>query len=144
MPAERWETPLTALAGWEHPAWYTLYRCWRELETHHVDLDVGYRMADWPHSYVAWALEDTSAALAAHGFPVGRLEATDLGRGWAVGAGPTVAGEGQALLGWLSGRAGGAALSAGGPLPEPPAWPLPLAPGWRRPESADGLGNLVY
>ena len=31
-------------------AWYTLYRCWRALETHHVDLNVGYRTTDWPRS----------------------------------------------------------------------------------------------
>lgn len=41
MPVERWDTLVTALAGWRHPAWYTLHRCWRELETHHVDLNAG-------------------------------------------------------------------------------------------------------
>ncbi|SOB79753.1 maleylpyruvate isomerase family mycothiol-dependent enzyme [Streptomyces sp. 1331.2] len=130
MPAERWPTLVSALAGWRHPAWFTLHRARRELETHHVDLNLGYRTADWSADYVAWALDATAAALAAHGFPVGRLEATDLGRAWTLGAsGPVVTGPGHLLLGWLAGR---------GPAPEgvgpsvPPPWPLPPAPGWGR------------
>ncbi|MDX3244933.1 hypothetical protein [Streptomyces sp. ME18-1-4] len=42
--------------------------------------------------------------------------------------GPTVVGAGN--LGWLSGRTTAAALTADRPLPDPPAWPLPQAPGW--------------
>ncbi|MGG2464651.1 maleylpyruvate isomerase family mycothiol-dependent enzyme [Streptomyces sp. RGM 3693] len=157
MPAEAWDTRVTALAGWAHPAWYTLYRCWRELETHHVDLDAGYRTAHWPAAYVTWALDGTLAALAARDFPVARVEAVDLGRTWHVArsAGPAVAAPGHVLLGWLSGRAtdttvvvtgaGPGGPSAGEPtaegaaagvampvgrLPVPPVWPLPPAPGW--------------
>ncbi|MFD1933471.1 hypothetical protein ACFSKW_18600 [Nonomuraea mangrovi] len=108
-----------------------LYRCWREVETHHVDLDAGYRTADWPAAYVSWALDDTLTSLAARSFPVGRVEAVDLGRSWTVSpTGPAVAGSGHALLGWLSWRAPCAPPAVGGPLPEPPAWPLPPAPGW--------------
>ncbi|GAA1069092.1 maleylpyruvate isomerase family mycothiol-dependent enzyme [Kitasatospora nipponensis] len=127
MPAERWDTPVTALAGWPHPAWYTLYRCWRELETHLVDLDVGYHPADWPEPYVAWALDDTIAALTARDFPLARVEAVDLGRSWSLAArGPVVTGPGHAVLGWLSGRANGTPPGSDGPLPQPPTWPLPL------------------
>ncbi|MFF9819594.1 maleylpyruvate isomerase N-terminal domain-containing protein [Streptomyces sp. NPDC014006] len=53
MPANRHPTLVCALAGWRHPAWFTLCRAWRELETHHVDLDLGYSPADWPTDYVA-------------------------------------------------------------------------------------------
>ncbi|MER6950865.1 hypothetical protein ABT294_43305 [Nonomuraea sp. NPDC000554] len=131
MPAEAWDNRVTALAGWPHPAWYTLHRCWRELETHHVDLDVGYRTTDWPAAYVTWALGDTCAALAARGFPLARAVAVDLGRSWTPSpAGVAVAGPGHALLGWLSGRSTGAPLTADCPLPDPPAWPLPPAHGW--------------
>lgn len=131
VPAERWSTPVSALAGWRHPAWFTLHRAWRELETHHVDLDLGRSAADWPTGYVTWALGGTAATLAAHGFPVARLTATDLGREWPLAAvGPTVSGPGHALLAWLSGRGSAAALRADGPLPAPPAWPLPPVPGW--------------
>lgn len=131
MPTEAWDTLVTALAGWRHPAWYTLYRCWRELETHHVDLDIGYRTTDWPGMYVEWALDDTLAALKARDFPVARVEAVDLGRSWALSrTGPTIAASGHAVLGWLSGRTTNAPLADGRPLPDPPTWPLPPAPGW--------------
>ncbi|MFF5208723.1 maleylpyruvate isomerase family mycothiol-dependent enzyme [Streptosporangium sp. NPDC000396] len=131
MPAEAWDTLVTALAGWRHPAWYTLCRCWRELETHHVDLGTGYRTADWPVAYVTWALDDTLAALTARGFPVAHVEAVDLGRSWTVSpAGPAIGGPGHALLGWLSGRAADDPLMSDRPLPTPPNWPMPPAPGW--------------
>ncbi|MFI9269495.1 maleylpyruvate isomerase family mycothiol-dependent enzyme [Kitasatospora sp. NPDC052896] len=127
MPPAAWDTLVPALAGWRHPAWFTLHRCWRELETHHVDLDLGRRPADWPDAYVRWALDDTLDGLRARGFAAGWVEATDLGRRWELSpGGPGVAAPGHALLGWLAGRA-----PAPGPdLPAPPAWPLPPYPGW--------------
>jgi maleylpyruvate isomerase len=128
MPESAWDTEVTALAGWPHPARYVLNRAWREFETHHVDLDTGYRPADWPSAYVAWALDDTLAAWTEREVPVHRVHAVDLGRGWTVSAlGPAVSGPGHALLGWLAGRTGPDALTHDGPLPVPPAWPLPLA-----------------
>ncbi|MFE9553574.1 maleylpyruvate isomerase family mycothiol-dependent enzyme [Streptomyces sp. NPDC006692] len=131
MPDGRWNTLVAALAGWRHPAWFTLHRARRELETHHVDLNLGHTVADWPADYVAWALDGTVAALAVRGFPVVRIEATDLGRSWPVGrGGPTVAGPSRDLLAWLAGRATAAKLHADHPLPTPPSWPLPPAPGW--------------
>ncbi|KUL51392.1 hypothetical protein ADL22_06230 [Streptomyces sp. NRRL F-4489] len=133
LPAEAWPRLVTALAGWAHPAWFTLFRCLRELETHHVDLDAGYGTADWPAGYVLRALETTVPALAAREFPVARIEAVDLGRTWTVtpGAGPVAAGPGHALLAWLAGRAPGAPVAVGGNgLPVPPPWPLPPVPGW--------------
>ncbi|MDH6132708.1 maleylpyruvate isomerase [Kitasatospora sp. MAA4] len=131
MPADRWDTLVTALAGWRHPAWYVLHRCRRELETHHVDLDIGYRSTDWPGTYVTWALDDTLAALAARDFPLSRVEAPDLGRSWTLApTGATLSGPGHAVLGWLSGRATDAPLTADRPLSTPPSWPLPPAPGW--------------
>ena len=131
MPVERWGTLVTALAGWRHPAWYALHRCWRELETHHVDLNVGYRTTDWPRAYVAWALDDTITALAALDFPVARVNALGLGRSWALSpAGPDITGSGHALLGWFSGRVPDPPLTSDRPLPVPPDWPLRPAPGW--------------
>ncbi|MFJ8310015.1 MULTISPECIES: maleylpyruvate isomerase family mycothiol-dependent enzyme [unclassified Streptomyces] len=131
MPTGRWATLVTALAGWRHPAWFTLHRAWRELETHHVDLSLGYTTADWPADYVAWALDSTVAALAALDFPVARIEATDLGRSWPLApTGPTATGPSRDLLAWLSGRSTAACLPADHPLPTPPAWPLPPSPGW--------------
>ncbi|MER7772273.1 maleylpyruvate isomerase family mycothiol-dependent enzyme [Kitasatospora sp. NPDC096140] len=130
VPVDRWTALVSALAGWRHPAWFTLHRARRELETHHVDLDLGRTPADWPAGYVAWALDTTAATLAARDFPVARLEATDLGRAWTVAAtGPTVRGPGHLLLAWLAGR-GPAPQPHGGRLPTPPPWPLPPVPGW--------------
>ncbi|GHI09754.1 hypothetical protein AQI88_16435 [Streptomyces cellostaticus] len=131
MPAERWPTLVTALAGWRHPAWYTLHRARRELETHHVDLNLGYTTADWPAGYVTWALDESIAALAARDFPIARIEATDLARAWPLAAtGPTATGPGHALLAWLTGRAPDTHLLSDLQLPTPPTWPLPPAPGW--------------
>ncbi|MGQ7747127.1 maleylpyruvate isomerase family mycothiol-dependent enzyme [Streptomyces sp. WC2508] len=131
MPAERWSTLVSALAGWRHPAWFTLHRCRRELETHHADLNLGYTTACWPADYVAWALDGTLTALAAQHFPVARIDAEDLGRSWALSAtGPTVTGHGHALLAWLAGRGRDPRLRSDQPLPTPPRWPLPPEPGW--------------
>ncbi|MFI6048923.1 maleylpyruvate isomerase family mycothiol-dependent enzyme [Streptomyces violascens] len=131
MPAERWTTLVAALAGWRHPAWFTLQRCRRELETHHADLDLGYTSANWPTEYVTWALDGTAAALAAQHFAVARIDAEDLGRSWTLSAtGPRVSGSGHALLAWLAGRGGASRLRSDLPLPAPPRWPLPPVPGW--------------
>ncbi|MEU8510776.1 maleylpyruvate isomerase family mycothiol-dependent enzyme [Kitasatospora sp. NPDC048722] len=135
MPAGRWSVLVTALAGWKHPAWYTLHRARRELEVHHTDLALGRTPADWSAGFVAGALEETVAALAECGFPVGRFEAVDLGRAWTVAQtgqtgqtapAPTASGPGHALLAWLAGR--GPAPDPG--LPAPPPWPQPPVPGW--------------
>ncbi|MFJ5547791.1 maleylpyruvate isomerase family mycothiol-dependent enzyme [Streptomyces sp. NPDC093225] len=137
MPQRAWAVPVTALAGYRHPAWFLLRRCQRELETHLVDLDVGYGTADWPAGYVGWALDGTVAALRARGFAVRAVAATDLGRRWELtpggSPGPVVTGRGHALLGWLSGRAGTDGLvvePAGGVPPVPPPWPQAPVPGW--------------
>ncbi|WP_052434376.1 maleylpyruvate isomerase family mycothiol-dependent enzyme [Streptacidiphilus melanogenes] len=131
MPGERWPTLVSALAGWRHPAWFVLHRARREIETHHVDLAVGYTAADWPEDYVAWALDATLTALGARAFPLARVEAVDLGRVWnPAPEGPAVMGPGHELLAWLSGRADGAGLVTDGPLPSPPPWPQPPVPGW--------------
>ncbi|MEU6236089.1 maleylpyruvate isomerase family mycothiol-dependent enzyme [Kitasatospora sp. NPDC047058] len=131
MPDGAWNATVTALAGWPHPAWFTLHRCWRELETHHTDLATGYGPSDWPAAYVSWALDDTLTALAARGFPLGRVEAPDLDRRWTLGpAGPAVTAPAHTLLAWLSGRSDATPLTTTGPVPSPPAWPLPPSRSW--------------
>ncbi|MGX1549237.1 maleylpyruvate isomerase family mycothiol-dependent enzyme [Streptomyces adustus] len=130
-PTEHWFVLVTALAGWRHPAWFTLQRCRRELETHHVDLDLGYTTADWPSGYVTWALDDTIATLTTRDFPVARIQATDLDRAWTLApSGATVTGPGHAILTWLAGRGPDTRLRSDVPLPTPSRWPLPPTPGW--------------
>ncbi|AOR35908.1 hypothetical protein BFF78_36935 [Streptomyces fodineus] len=141
MPAPAWDRLVPALAGWLHPAWYLLLRCLRELETHHLDLGLGHGTERWPDGYVSWALDDTLTTLRAQRFPLASVEAVDLGRRWPVAAeGPSVAGAGHLVLGWLSGRIPADALTTDRPahhLPHPPAWPQPPLPGWGR---VDGQG----
>jgi maleylpyruvate isomerase len=136
MPAPAWERLVPALAGWRHPAWYLLLRCLREVETHHLDLGIGHGTEQWPDRYAAWALDDTLATLRARGFPLASVEAVDLGRRWSLAAdGPSVAGAGHQVLGWLSGRTPARSVTADRPahlLPPPPAWPQPPLPGWGR------------
>ncbi|MET9450896.1 maleylpyruvate isomerase family mycothiol-dependent enzyme [Streptomyces cinerochromogenes] len=135
-PAPAWDRLVPALAGWRHPAWYLLLRCLREVETHHMDLAVGYGTGNWPDRYVRWALDDTLGTLRAQGFPLASVTAGDLGRRWSLAAeGPSVSGEGHRLLGWLAGRLPAEGLVVDGPaepLPRPPAWPQPPLPGWGR------------
>ncbi|MFD8542764.1 hypothetical protein [Streptomyces sp. NPDC059649] len=69
MPVEGWTALVPALAGWRHPAWFTLPRCRRELETHHVDLKFGYSTANWTAECATWALDDTLTALTGPHFP---------------------------------------------------------------------------
>ncbi|WBP85517.1 maleylpyruvate isomerase family mycothiol-dependent enzyme [Kitasatospora cathayae] len=131
LPAERRTVLVPALAGWRHPAWYLLWRAWRELEVHGVDLNTGRTSAGWPDGFVLTALAETAATLGAREVPLARVEAEDLGRGWAVGgSGPVVSGSGHEMLAWFTGRGPVAGLRADGPLPVLPAWPLPPVPGW--------------
>ncbi len=63
--------------GSEWPCWWLLFHRWREVELHHVDLGLGYELADWSAEYVSRELplavatvpsrtssEDAAAALA--------------------------------------------------------------------------------
>ncbi|MGP4028473.1 maleylpyruvate isomerase family mycothiol-dependent enzyme [Actinomadura sp. 3N407] len=134
LPEDAWNAPVEAMGGWSHPAWYTVYRRWNEVEAHHVDLAAGYGPADWPEPYVRWSLGGTLADMVAlpeklRGELAGlRITATDSGEaadlGWTPG-GPEASGSGRALLGWLSGRTDGSGVSVrpDGRLPVPPPWP---------------------
>ncbi|XVQ07904.1 maleylpyruvate isomerase family mycothiol-dependent enzyme [Spirillospora sp. CA-255316] len=134
LPEEAWEATVRAMLGWSHPAWFVVYRRWQEVETHHVDLAAGYGPADWPESYLRWALTGTLADLEAlpadlrGGLEGHRLTATDTAESADLGAGeggPEISGSARALLGWLTGRSAGEGVAARpeGPLPVPPPWP---------------------
>ncbi|MFI6357628.1 maleylpyruvate isomerase family mycothiol-dependent enzyme [Streptomyces sp. NPDC050743] len=135
LPVPAWDRLVPAPAGRRHPAWYLLLRCLRELETHHLDPGVGHGTGQWPDGCVSRALDDTLTTLRP-GFPLASVAAVDLGRRWSVAQeGPSVAGAGHQVLGWLSGRTPAGVLTTDGParlLPAPPAWPQPPLPGWGR------------
>lgn len=135
FPAELWERDVEGIGG-RVPARLTAYARWRELEVHHVDLDLGFGADSWPRAFVTTALRRTVLALPARNdgarLPAGRwlLDATDRAFGWLItcdpdGAAPVaitevpaaearpadgeVQGLSSALLVWLLGRADAAA-----------------------------------
>ncbi|MEZ5116840.1 MAG: maleylpyruvate isomerase family mycothiol-dependent enzyme [Candidatus Nanopelagicales bacterium] len=97
----------------------------REVEIHHVDLDVGYSPDDWPDDFVHLSME-LLAPQARASRDVGVRELVDSG-GWAwqVGHGTTdLHGPAGQLLAWLVGRGIGPGLhrTPPGPVPPSPTW----------------------
>lgn len=126
-PADRWNEEVEWLGGDRHPVHRAVSSLLQELEVHHVDLDAGYRPADWPGWFVA---DESRRVLASFSdrpeMPRIEVQATDQDIGHVFGEDPEllVTGAGYALLAWLTGRSGGEGLSVAppGPLPELPAW----------------------
>jgi len=124
-----WTAEVRGVRGPAHPAWYTLWRRLSELEIHHVDLDAGYRPADWPPDFAHECLQGATASFAGADSPAALLRATDNGSEYRIGPPDdepaiTLTGPSYALLAWLSGRSDGSSLSAtpAGPLPPVPPW----------------------
>jgi maleylpyruvate isomerase len=141
LPADCWDAVGRTITG-ERTIAATVTARLREVEIHHVDLDVGYAPADWPVSFVARELDQALRTLperALRGRPQldarYRIEAVDHGRSWTVvlhgarvavqedhatssargDADAVVSGWGCELLAWLYGRdAGRRALVASG------------------------------
>lgn len=152
LPAPAWDA-LVARRGVSFPAREIPSRRLAELEIHHVDLDAGYRPADWPASFVAANLvrvardfagrADAPALLACPDgldavYPIGPVApdpadpdpadldpaSTGLGRTDRASQ-VTVSGPPAALLAWLIGRGNGAGLEVTG------ADAVPVLPPWR-------------
>jgi uncharacterized protein (TIGR03083 family) len=132
LPDDAWGATVRSFHGWEHPAWHTVHRRWREVEAHHADLDAGYSHEDWPERFVRWELAHTLTGLREHGgLAASRVRATDLDLDVRLGGeGPEIEGPARELIAWLAGRTDGGGLS-GGPLPDPPAWPQAFVKDWR-------------
>ncbi|MEU9111697.1 maleylpyruvate isomerase family mycothiol-dependent enzyme [Streptomyces sp. NPDC048483] len=96
----------------------------RELVLHHVDLDIGYDVADIPAPARQIVLDDVLGYYAeAEGMPDLTLrdpEGALLAR-FGTG-GPVVSGTPADLLGWLAGRSTGTGLDGTAPLPALPPW----------------------
>jgi maleylpyruvate isomerase len=131
VPVDRWDVEVSLLSGRTIPARTVLPYRMREVEFHHVDLDVGYTPAHWDAGFVTACLDDLAVTLSGQpGVPDLTLRATD-GSGthtWAVqgiGGPVTVSGPRAALLAWAAGRAPGDGLTCSGAdvLPMLPAWP---------------------
>jgi len=97
----------------------------REVEIHHVDLDIGYSRADWPADFCSQLLDQVSGdhADSPESAPFA-VRATDLGTTWPVGAEqPLVTGTAADLGWWLTGRGHGEGLDVEqGHLPELGPW----------------------
>jgi maleylpyruvate isomerase len=125
MPPGAWAADVRWRGGHTRPAAYVPWARLSEVELHHVDLDAGYRPADWPDVFVHRLLHDLATDLT-DGMSPARLHATDLDHELSIGADPavTVSGSGHAIAAWLSGRSDGADLTVTpeGPLPTVPTW----------------------
>jgi maleylpyruvate isomerase len=124
-----WTAEVRRIRGPAFPAWLTLWWRHSELEIHHVDLDAGYRPADWPADFAAELLAQAAETFNGADSPAALLRASDDGSEHRIGPpeqAPTVtiAGTTRELLAWLLGR------SDGGSLSPTPAGPLPPVPPW--------------
>lgn len=124
-----WTAEVRAIRGAAHPAWYTLWRRLSELEIHHVDLDAGYRPADWPADFARECLQQVTPGFSDPDSPAALLRASDDGTEYRIGPPEqeptiTITGPPRTLLAWLIGRSDGAGLAAtpAGPLPPVPPW----------------------
>ena len=124
-------------AGWElptehgDPAETWVWRRWREVEIHHVDLASDYTPDRWPALFVTNAFDEAVPSLESRISGAVRVSVTadgsvapdHVGQSWTVGAGEPVdvRGPDWAVLAWMSGRAAAAAdaLSA---APELAPW----------------------
>jgi maleylpyruvate isomerase len=110
VPDEAWAQGHGRMRSGLWPAVDLPFLRWREVEVHHVDLDLGYGYRDWPDAYVDRELARTLARLPAR-LPAGAalvIRTTDSGETWTVpersAAATDVVGERRWLLAWLVGR----------------------------------------
>lgn len=126
LPRERWSYEVAMRNGVTERAARLPLRRLVEVELHHVDLGIGYTLADLPADFVEQHLDFlASVKFAGHSqLPPLRLRAeggTERATGGTEGPEVTVTGSPAALLGWLTGRSDGADLKiADGPLPAVP------------------------
>jgi maleylpyruvate isomerase len=98
---QHWDGLVRPLDGGPEPASRLAWSRRREVEVHHVDLDAGYRPADWPAAFVERLLAEL-------------LRRDDLPPLDGIGGPPAD------LAAWLSGRSQGEGLT--GALPDLPQW----------------------
>jgi maleylpyruvate isomerase len=129
LPATAWAAQVGGPPANLHPAWYTLWRRLTEVEMHHLDLGVGYSMADWPESFATDGLTEIAPHFTGPESPAALLRSSDTDA--VVQIGPpdrqpelTITGPVRALLAWLAGRSPGEGLTTEPPgaLPALPAW----------------------
>lgn len=122
-----WKAQVRSALGREIPVTEVPWMRVREVWLHAADLGSGATMADLPPEVVDTLLDDVTGTLSAKdGCPSALLTATDRDRIWRLGpdeGAVEVHGPAAPLLGWLTGRSGGVALTTlGGDIPTTPRW----------------------
>ncbi|MGB8940625.1 MAG: maleylpyruvate isomerase family mycothiol-dependent enzyme [Streptomyces sp.] len=123
IPAD-WSRTITMRNGVTDSASRVPFRRWVEVDLHHVDLGIGYELEDLPEEFVQREIAFLAARFAGNAdVPPTRL--TEGTHAWTTGrdSAPevTVSGPASDVVGWLSGRRDGSALTAeGGLLPSLP------------------------
>ncbi|MEU6572869.1 maleylpyruvate isomerase family mycothiol-dependent enzyme [Streptomyces sp. NPDC046805] len=126
VPAD-WSRTVELRGGVTDSAARLPFRRWVEVELHHVDLGAGYELEDLPTEFVEREIAFLAERFAGHQDVPAIDLVTDRGRvggtgGGAAGGPVTVEGSTADLLGWLSGRRDGSALTVkGGALPTLPS-----------------------
>ncbi|MFJ6700577.1 maleylpyruvate isomerase family mycothiol-dependent enzyme [Streptomyces sp. NPDC091272] len=126
-PHRAWEVPVRWLGGGLRPVRGAVGSMLREVEVHHTDLATGHAPAHWPAFFVARELESTTGKLRDDPDAPPMVLCADEDHVLRVigdRPGPRVSGPAAEVLGWLTGRADGQALTVepGGPLPALPPW----------------------
>jgi maleylpyruvate isomerase len=127
LPDDAWEREGRALTGRRTVA-HTVWGRWREVELHHLDLDLGYEPSQWAIAFVRRGLEERMWMLDGRQAPESvaaaefrcRIEASDQGDAWlltisdgrlrsepalpSVAVNSVVTGWGCDVLAWLYGR----------------------------------------
>ncbi|RAG86151.1 hypothetical protein DN069_08210 [Streptacidiphilus pinicola] len=124
LPPQAWETSIRPFTGELCTPRRILVIRLRELELHHVDLDLGYGFGDIPEPALRIILDDVLGYYAeADGAPDLDLRDTAGHPLGSHGSGaPVIRGNPADILAWLSGRTPGTDLESSAPLPELPRW----------------------
>lgn len=81
LPPPAWDRLTRNVDGKEQPGRLVLFARWREVEVHHVDLNLGYSPTEWPTELVDAWLPDVLHGLAGRADPRSLLA-------WSLGRGP--------------------------------------------------------
>ncbi|MEU2618169.1 maleylpyruvate isomerase family mycothiol-dependent enzyme [Streptomyces sp. NPDC007157] len=124
LPAGAWQALIRPFTGELCTPRRILVIRIRELELHHVDLDIGYGCADIPDAAREIILADVLGYYAeAEGVPeFTLLDSAGVVLGRFGTGGPDVSGTRADALAWLAGRSGGAGLASTAELPVLPGW----------------------